>query len=348
MTHQKALILPSRQGAFVVGTIVVPKPASGEILIKIYATALNPIDWKIQAYGIVVDTYPAVLGSDIAGIVEEVGQDVVDFEVGDRVLTQGVINVNRHASFQQYTIGFADVSARIPDELSFEEAATIPLGLATAAIGLFNRRIVTGSVGLYPPWEDGGRGRYEGKPFFVFGGSSSVGQYVIQLAKLAGFAPLITTASLRNAEYLQDLGATHVIDRNLSAGAIRAKVETITTLPIETIYDAVSTADTQNLAYDLLASGGCLVLVLQDVIDKKRKRGDKRIVQVSGSTNIPANRELGISLYSRLTDMLQNEDIQANRVGVLRDGLRGIMGGLQRLRMGVSNLKLVARPQETA
>lgn len=85
----------------------------------------------------------------------------------------------------------------------------------------------------------------------------------------------------------------------------------ITSAPIETIYDAVSIPDTQNIAYDILAPGGCLVLVLGDAIDKDKKTSAKRVVQVSGNTNRPeTNRRLGRSLYSKLTEMLEDGDIQ--------------------------------------
>ncbi|KAF9812136.1 hypothetical protein IEO21_06369 [Rhodonia placenta] len=348
MPTQKGLILPSKQGAFRVDTIPIPKPGSGEILIKVAATALNPVDWKIQAYGAIITHYPAILGGDIAGTVEALGPGVTGFTSGDRVITQGMLNVNEHASFQQYTLGYADVTAQIPDDVPFEEAATIPLALATAALGLFNKHAPEKSAGLVPPWTEDGRGLYEDEPLMVFGGSSSVGQYVIQLAVLAGFSPIIATASPQNADYLLELGATHVIDRNLSADETLEEVSAITTAPIETIYDAVAIPETQNLAYDLLAPGGCLVLVLGDAIDKRKKRSDKRVVQVGGNTNAPdANRRLGRSLYSELTVLLEDGDIQGNRVEILPDGLEGIIGGLARLRQGVSNVKLVAHPQET-
>ncbi|KZT00923.1 GroES-like protein [Laetiporus sulphureus 93-53] len=348
MRHQTALLLTSRQGHFALGISKLPKPGPGEILINVRATALNPVDWKIYALGIIVNKYPAVLGSDIAGVVEDVGEGVAGFSRGDRVLTQGVINVNSHSSFQQYALGFSDVTAKIPEHLTFEQAATIPLALATAAVGLFNQYSESGSAHLYPPWEPGGRGKYDGEPFLVFGGSSSVGQYVIQLAKLAGFEPIITTASPHNAKYLLDLGATHVLDRHLSADDTRSEIFHITSKPIQTIYDAVSLLETQNMAYDILATGGCLVLVLNEVLDKKKKREDKRVVKVSGSTVVPEeNRAMGISLYSRLSALLDEGIIKPNRVEILPNGLEGISDGLARLGNGVSNIKLVARPMDT-
>ena len=84
-SSQKALLLDAKFGKFVVGTIPVPKPGPGEILVKIQAAALNPVDWKVQKYGIFADKFPAVLGMDIAGGVEELGEGVTDFKIGDRV-----------------------------------------------------------------------------------------------------------------------------------------------------------------------------------------------------------------------------------------------------------------------
>ena len=84
-TQQKALLLQTKQGEFAVGTIDVPKPGPGEILVKVEAAGLNPVDWVVQAYGIFVTEYPAVLGSDSAGEVVELGEGVTSFVVGDKV-----------------------------------------------------------------------------------------------------------------------------------------------------------------------------------------------------------------------------------------------------------------------
>lgn len=84
-TQQKALLLPEKQGDWIVGPAEVPKPGPGQLLVKVEATALNPIDWKIQVYGWIIEAYPSILGSDGAGIVEEVGEGVLDFAVGDKV-----------------------------------------------------------------------------------------------------------------------------------------------------------------------------------------------------------------------------------------------------------------------
>lgn len=83
--HQKALFLSERQGQFILATHEVPVPEAGELLVRVQSTALNPVDWKIQAHGGFITEYPAVLGTDSAGTVEAVGTGVTSFAVGDRV-----------------------------------------------------------------------------------------------------------------------------------------------------------------------------------------------------------------------------------------------------------------------
>ena len=85
MSSQKALFVKEKQGAFAIGTRDIPTPMAGEALIEIKAVALNPLDWKIQAFGIYVENYPAVLGTSIAGDVVKLGEGVESFSVGDRV-----------------------------------------------------------------------------------------------------------------------------------------------------------------------------------------------------------------------------------------------------------------------
>ena len=86
MAEQKALFLETPgNGAWKVRSRNIQKPGPGEILVKIHATALNPVDWKIRAYNFFIETYPAVLGSDSAGTVEELGEGVTGFAKGDKV-----------------------------------------------------------------------------------------------------------------------------------------------------------------------------------------------------------------------------------------------------------------------
>ncbi|KAF8188627.1 chaperonin 10-like protein [Pholiota molesta] len=196
---QKALILTKKFGDFT---------RAGEVLVKIIATSLNPVDWKIQKYGIIIENYPAILGTDVSGEVEEVGEGVIEFKKGDRVFTQGQI-VNGRASFQQYAITLATSLARIPDNTSFDEASTFPVALNVVYVGLYNEYPY--GIGMAPPISADTQGIYGGTAIIILGGASSVGQNgTYQLAKISGFSPIITTASLKHTDYLKALGATEI------------------------------------------------------------------------------------------------------------------------------------------
>lgn len=86
MPTHKALLLLEKRGSYAVREIETPEPAAGELLVEVHAAGLNPVDWKIQSYwDTVFETYPAILGTDAAGIVKAVGEGVTNFAVGDKV-----------------------------------------------------------------------------------------------------------------------------------------------------------------------------------------------------------------------------------------------------------------------
>ena len=94
MAEQKALFLETPgNGEWKVRSRNIQKPGPGEVLVKIHATALNPVDWKIQSYGLFFTEFPAILGIDSAGIVKEVGEGVTGFAVGDRVYVKLKLHV---------------------------------------------------------------------------------------------------------------------------------------------------------------------------------------------------------------------------------------------------------------
>jgi NADPH:quinone reductase-like Zn-dependent oxidoreductase len=193
-TQQKALLLQSKQGSFVVSTVPKPLPTPpGELFVKILATGLNPIDFKVQEFGVFVpdDKYPVILGVDIAGDVEEIGDGVTGFKKGDRVFFNGIFS-NEYTGYQQYTrvpaeiaykvcaISFTESSeifaneAQIPAKLSYSEAATIALGFNTAAIGLYANDPI--GLALNPTFSSDVK-EFQSKAVLVIGGSSSIGQY---------------------------------------------------------------------------------------------------------------------------------------------------------------------------
>ncbi|EDR05900.1 uncharacterized protein LACBIDRAFT_185404 [Laccaria bicolor S238N-H82] len=337
-TEQKALLLPATFADFVVGTKSIPKPGPGELLVKVHSTSLNPVDWKIHKYGFLVENFPAVLGIDLAGDVEEVGEGVTAFVKGDRVFAQGQYKPE-WASFQQYTKTVAISTSKIPENISYEQAATIPLALTTAYTGLYSNKPYGG--GLEAPVEPIAVGKYAGSAIVVLGGSSSVGQYVIQFAKLSGFSPIVTTSSVKHTDYLKTIGATHVVDRNSS---LLAQIKNITKQPIPFVYDAISERSTQQAGLDVLADGGTMVTV--SPVDSQVE--GKEAIHVVGLLTAPAHLKLLETLYStKLSGWLEEGIIKPNRVEYLPGGLGAIVAGLKRLENNeVSGVKLVVHPQD--
>jgi NADPH:quinone reductase-like Zn-dependent oxidoreductase len=84
-SQQKALILPNKQAEFIVGPVRIPIPGPGQLLIQVDAAGLNPVDWKVQQWGFSLASYPVVLGHEMSGTVEKVGEGVSDFREGDNV-----------------------------------------------------------------------------------------------------------------------------------------------------------------------------------------------------------------------------------------------------------------------
>jgi len=211
--------IPAKRARLKVGPAPVPTPRADEIVVANRAVAVNPIDWVIQDTGSLVIrwiTYPFVLGSDLAGDVVAVGSAVTRFTVGDRVLSHAVgVDQKRNSaaegSFQEHTVALERMSCPIPDSLTYEDAAVLPLGVSTAACGLFQ----SDHLGLVHPSVDPAP---TGQAVVVWGGSTSVGSNAIQLAVAAGYE-VLTTASPKNGDYVRALGAAQVFNHH-SPGAV--------------------------------------------------------------------------------------------------------------------------------
>lgn len=212
MPTNTAAWMGARGGQLEVGPAPYTPPGDDQIVVRNYAVAVNPLDWIIQVAGAVVYrwlSYPAVLGSDVAGEVVEVGSAVNRFRLGDRVLGHAIgtdRDSNRPAEggFQTYSVLLERMAAPIPDTLTYASACVLPLALSTAACSLFQ----TDQLALRHP---AAHAQPTGQTVLVWGGSTSVGSNAIQLAVAAGY-DVITTASPRNDAYVTSLGASQVHD----------------------------------------------------------------------------------------------------------------------------------------
>jgi NADPH:quinone reductase-like Zn-dependent oxidoreductase len=173
-----------------------PTPAADEILIKVYASGVNPVDWVVREGGNDALrsflTLPMTIGWDAAGIVEEVGSEVTTFQKGD--LVYGIPNFPGNGSYAEYCAAKASQFARKPQNMSFNEAAGVPLAGLTAWTALFEH------AKLQP-----------GQRVLIQGASGGVGSFAVQFVKAKG-AYVIGTASAGNLSYLKQLGADEVID----------------------------------------------------------------------------------------------------------------------------------------
>ncbi|QJD80163.1 NADP-dependent oxidoreductase [Spirosoma rhododendri] len=173
-----------------------PVPAPDEVLVRVYASSVNPVDWVIRNganEGIrSFLTLPMTLGCDGAGIVEEAGSDVTGFQKGDAVY--GLANFFSNGTYAEYCAAKASQFALKPQRLSFTEAAAVPLAALTAWTGMYE----------YGKLESGQR-------ILITGASGGVGSFAVQFARATG-AYVIAVASARNQDFLNELGADAVID----------------------------------------------------------------------------------------------------------------------------------------
>ncbi|HZR43973.1 MAG TPA: NADP-dependent oxidoreductase [Ktedonobacteraceae bacterium] len=182
-----------------------PQPQAGEVLLRVYAAGVNPLDWKIcqgLLKGFMSITFPYTPGIEVAGVIEEVGPGVKIFEIGQAVFGQCA-----NGGYAEYVVASVDALALKPQSMSFAEAATIPVGATTAWRALFEHGGLTASQRV-----------------LIQGAAGGVGLFAVQLAKWRG-AQVIGTARTANLDFVRDLGADTVVD--------------FTTTPVESVVQNV-------------------------------------------------------------------------------------------------------------
>ncbi|QRW25438.1 Zinc-binding dehydrogenase [Rhizoctonia solani] len=321
MTQQhKASLLPQKQGKLEVSTRLTPTPRGTQALVKVTAAAVNPADWKIIETGLFLETYPAVLGYDGAGIIHAVGPEVTNFKVGDRVIFQGTLDYD-YTAYQEYALVDTELIAKAPSNVNDDQHQHSPQALSLHTLVYFRKQ-------ESPPRE---RPNCQRQVVLILGGSSSVGQFAIQFARIAGFSTIATTASSQHTEFLKSLGATHVFDRDTDATTIRSAFPS----PLGLAFDAISANATQLLAFDLLAnpspvSGAHLTIIA--------------VHNVFGFSD--KFRDLSVPFWQKLGEWIEGGELVPNRVQLVNGGLAGVPDALELSRKGVSGVKLVIRPQE--
>ncbi len=226
-------------GQLVFNEVPTPTIARDEVLVKVTSTAVNHVD-LVKASGTARQVLPIDLpwipGHEFSGVVEQIGSDVAGYAPGDAVFgsTSGM------GSYAEYMAVKAAVIARRPSNLSFEEAASVPVAAQTAWQGLFTQ------------------GHLEkGQTILIHGGAGGVGAYAVQLASYAG-ATVIATASGDDEAYVKSIGATRVINYR------EAQFEKVLREKVDVVFDLIG-GDTQKRSFLVLKEGGYLVSAVQPV-----------------------------------------------------------------------------------
>jgi NADPH:quinone reductase-like Zn-dependent oxidoreductase len=235
----KAVRLLEYGGQLVFNDVPPPAIARDEILVKIKSTAVNHLD-LVKASGtarqILPIDLPWIPDHEFSGVVEQIGSDVAAYAPGDAVFAANETG----GAYADYLAVKPAAIARKPSNLSFEEAASVPVASQTAWQGLFTH------------------GHLEkGQTILIHGGAGAVGAYAVQLASHAG-ATVIATASGDDEAYLNSIGARRVLDYR------EEQFEKILREKVDVVFDLVG-GDAQKRSFLVLKEGGHLVSAVQPV-----------------------------------------------------------------------------------
>lgn len=215
-----------------------PVPGAGEVKIRVEAGALNPTDYQRAQYGVAEWSWPAVLGLDVVGVVEEIGPNVTNVQVGDRVAYVG--DIRRPGGLAELTIADAHVLALVPPSVDVVAAAALPSAGLTAFQAVVRRLSVR-----------------EGDTVLVTGGAGGVGGFAVQLAAARG-ARVLTTEHPDNTAAVERLGAAHLVDFRDDVNT--AVLELTRGRGVDAVVDTIgSESATSNLK--LLSFGGGLAAI---------------------------------------------------------------------------------------
>lgn len=372
MPANTALWLASKRGALTVGPALFTPPQPGEIVVRARAVAINPVDRLMQTIGDLITPYlhyPAVLGSDVAGEVVAVGDGMTRFAIGDRVVgyaagSDKTRNRASESAFQTHVVLLAHMTSPLPQGLSFEAAAVLPLGLSTAACALFQQDFLALNAPSAAPAPTG-------RTLLVWSGSTSVGSNAIQLAVAAGY-DVITTASPRNFGYVERLGAREAHDyrsptvvadlvaalrgRTLAGaiaigpGSARACIDVVAAsegsrfVALATAPASFDEVPAGRGRWRSLAPAVARMLAGNAALAMRARRKRVRTKFIWGSALV--GNEVGPMIFEAFLPaaLAEGRYVAAPPAQVVGQGLQAVPDALERQRRGVSAAKLVVTP----
>ncbi|KAJ5032448.1 uncharacterized protein L3040_009052 [Drepanopeziza brunnea f. sp. 'multigermtubi'] len=346
---QNTAIVVQKPGEAAAVEASVPVLRDDYIIVKVKAVALNPTDWKHVDW--LCDEGTRV-GCDYAGVVEEVGSKVTKpFSKGDRVAGfahGGNVVYKEDGAFGEYITAKGDLQIKIPDNLSFEEASTLGVGVTTVGQGLYQ------SLKLPLPDKPTSEKTY----LLIYGGSTATGSLAIQFAKLSGLTVAVT-CSPRNFDYCKSLGADAAFDYNSPTCA--KDIQEWSQDSIAHVFDCISEGDSPKIAVAAMSTTtGGVYSTLLPVPEEEVKALNAKVEYRStlGYTVIgesfrfgpnevparPADLEFGKMFWEVARALLEQGKVKVHRPSVNKfgKGFEGILKGMDEMRQGkVSGEKLV-------
>ena len=333
-----AAILTSKGSPLEVTHRPTPTPGPDELLIEVKSIALNPIDYYQRDFGFAIETYPAVPGSDVAGVILSAGSSAGPYKSGMRVAAFApcffMKGAPDYGAFQTRVLVPAAAVVPLPMSMSFNEGSLLPMAVQTTWSGWY-------SVGLprdtpYTPDDRQG--------MLVWGGASSVGSAALQVARLIGFSVYVT-ASEKHHEYMKSLGARRVFDyrdEDVVSKIVRAAKDDGVIL--KTGFDAAGeTKKCIDILKEFKGDGTAKLAEAKPLSEDSPQVDGVQVAFVLA----PADRQERLE-YSRfvfgvwLKEKLETgEFVPSPKLKVVEGGLQSVNKALDELKAGVSGTKLV-------
>jgi NADPH:quinone reductase-like Zn-dependent oxidoreductase len=235
-----------------------PAPAADELLVRVHAAGVNPVDDKLREGMFGKPKVPFVLGFDVSGVVEKVGEKVTRFKAGDEVFA--LLDLARGGGYAEYAVVKESAAAAKPKKATHVEAAAVPVAGLTAWQALVDVAKLD-----------------RGQTVLIHGGSGGVGTFAVQIAKARG-ARVIATASAANQDLLRELGADVAVDYKAQRFEDLAK-------DVDVVLDPIG-GETQKRSLDVLKKGGILVSIVgmpdQELAKSKGVRATGMLVKPDG------------------------------------------------------------------
>mmetsp|Transcript_7082 Transcript_7082/g.12720 ORF Transcript_7082/g.12720 Transcript_7082/m.12720 type:complete len:339 (-) Transcript_7082:6-1022(-) len=313
-------------------SVPIPSPSPSQLLLKVKSCALNPVDYKMAQYNVLInDPLPLPLGCDVCGEIIQIGSDSSEesFKVGDLVFGYTGLGTIGYGTFAEFCVIEKSLAMKTSNgALTHPQLSSVGVGLETAALGLFQSLSLTISD---EPKENLPK-------ILIWGASSSVGMFAVQLASICGY-PVIAVCSESNFDFMKSLGATYTVSYRDSNAAVN-EIRSLPGGPPLHAYSTIS-SDASNLCAKSVSGENSIVAACAGGITESVDGVESKDVFLG---MIPKNEDQTkylSTLIPTFNRWFDNGKLKPGKI-LLMNGLQSIVEGLSTLSQGkVSGEKIV-------